>query len=82
MARNPGINNWDMALYKTVPIYERFRLQFRVETYNTFNHTQFSGVDTTARFDPATGAQVNSRFGEMTGARDARIMQLALRLLF
>ena len=49
--------------------------------YNAFNHTQFSGVDATARFDPQ-GRQVNARFGELTAARGARIMQLALRLYF
>ena len=27
-------------------------MQFRCEMYNAFNHTQYSGVDTTARFDP------------------------------
>jgi hypothetical protein len=49
--------------------------------YNMFNHTQFSEVDTNARFDPA-GNQVNARFGEMTAARTPRIMQFALRVYF
>ena len=80
--RGPGVNNWDIALFKSVPVRERFRLQVRWETYNTFNHTQFSGVDNTARFDTATGQQVNARFGEMTAARPARIMQLGVRFLF
>lgn len=80
--RGPGVNNWDIAVFKNIPVREGMRFQFRCETYNTFNHTQFSGVDTTARFDTTTGAQVNARFGEMTGARPARIMQLGLRFLF
>jgi len=80
--RGPGINNWDIALFKNIPVTERAKFQFRLETYNTFNHTQFSDVDTTARFEPATGAQVNTRFGQLTGARSPRIMQLALRFLF
>jgi len=79
--RGPGINNWDVAVFKTFPIREAIRLQFRLEMYNAFNHTQFSGVDATARFDPQ-GRQVNARFGELTAARGARIMQLALRLYF
>jgi hypothetical protein len=57
-------------------------LQFRWELYNVFNHTQFSAVDTAARFDPATGAQLNSRLGQYTGAANPRIMQFALRLSF
>ena len=39
-------------------------IQFRSEFYNMFNHTQFSAVDSTARFDPA-GSQVNTRLGQV-----------------
>jgi hypothetical protein len=35
-----------------------------------------------ARFDPATGQQVNARLGELTTARGPRIMQMALRFSF
>ena len=79
--RGPGINNWDAAVFKNIPVWEAIRLQFRWEFYNAFNHTQFSGLDTTARFDPA-GNQVNARFGEFTAARPARVMQGALRFSF
>jgi hypothetical protein len=51
------------------------------ELYNAFNHTQFSGVDTTARFD-AAGDQVNTNFGRVTAAREPRYMQLSLRVTF
>lgn len=81
LIRGPGINNWDTALFKNFPIRESLRMQFRWELYNVFNHTQFSGLDTTARFDP-TGAQVNTRFGQFTAARNPRLMQLALRFYF
>ena len=79
--RGPGINNWDAAIFKTFPLRESLRLQFRWEMYNVFNHTQFSAVDTNARFD-AAGNQVNTRFGELTAARNPRQMQFALRLNF
>jgi hypothetical protein len=81
LIRGPGINNWDVAIFKNIPIREAMRFQFRWEMYNAFNHTQFSAVDTTARFD-AQGAQVNNRFGEFTGARNPRQMQFALRFYF
>lgn len=42
--RGPGTNNWNTSLFKNIVIKERFRVQFRAEAYNTFNHTQFSGV--------------------------------------
>ena len=81
LIRGPGINNWDLGIYKNFPVREQIRFQFRCEMYNAFNHTQFAGLDTTARFDPA-GKQVNSRFGEFTSARNPRQMQFALRFYF
>ncbi len=80
--RGPGASNWDLSLFKNFPIgSERRILQFRAEFYNAFNHTQYSAVDTAARFD-LNGNQVNSRFGQITGARDPRIVQLALSFKF
>ncbi len=79
--RGPGINNWDLTFFKNVPVKERLSLQFRWEMYNAFNHTQFSGVDATARFD-AQGRQINTGFGQITSSRSPRIQQFALRLSF
>jgi hypothetical protein len=81
LLRGPGINNWDVALFKNFSIREGLKAQFRSEFYNAFNHTQFSTFDSTARFD-ANGNQVNSQFGQFTAARDPRIVQLAIRLQF
>jgi hypothetical protein len=81
--RGPGINNFDISLFKNFRLGESDvrRLQFRFETYNSFNHTQFNALDTTARFD-AAGRQVNARFGQYTGSADARRMVLGLKLYF
>jgi hypothetical protein len=81
LIRGPGINNWDISLFKTFPVRDRVRLQFRCEAYNAFNHTQFSAVDTAARFDPQ-GNQVNARFGQLIDARPPRQIQFALRATF
>jgi hypothetical protein len=81
LLRGPGTNNWDLTFAKSFPIREPMRLQFRAEMYNAFNHTQFSGIDTTARFD-ATGKQVSTTLGQFNGARTPRQMQLALRFTF
>jgi hypothetical protein len=77
--RGPGTNNWDLSLYRTIRLKERKTMQVRFETYNTFNHTQFSSLSTSARFDTA-GAQVDPLFLEPTAARSPRRVQLALRL--
>src|SRR5689334_2051423 len=39
--RGPGTNNWDLSLYRTINITEKVKTMLRLETYNTFNHTQF-----------------------------------------
>ena len=78
--RGPGINNWNLGLFKSFPVRERLKFQFRAEAYNAFNHTQFSALDVAARFD-AQGNQVNTRLGEFTAARNPRIIQFALRLM-
>jgi len=82
--RNPGIHNWDMTLFKNIPLGRGDnapKLQFRWEAYNVFNHTQYSGLDTTARFNPA-GQQVNATFGQVTSTRPPRQMQGSLRFQF
>ena len=79
--RGPGTNNWDISLFKDFALGESRRIQFRAETYNTFNHTQYSGVDTAAKFD-AAGKQANNDFGWYTAARSPRIMQLGLKIYF
>ena len=61
---------------------ERLNVQLRFETYNLFNHTQFSTINTTATFNPATGAQTNGQFGAVTAARDPRQLQMAARVTF
>ena len=82
LLRGPRVSNFDVSLFKSFRIYERFNAQFRAEAYNALNHTQFSAFDTTARFDTNTGAQINARLSEFTAARSPRIMQMAIRLSF
>ena len=80
LLRGPGVNNFDIALFKNFALREWLRAQFRVEGYNAFNHTQFSTFDSTARFD-ANGNQVNGQFGQFTAAANPRQLQLALEHL-
>ncbi len=81
VVRGPGINNFNMSLFKNIPMPNHISLQFRAEAYNVFNHTQFNLVNTIPKFD-ATGKQVSLDFGRVTTARDPRIMQFALRFMF
>jgi hypothetical protein len=81
LIRGPGLNNWDISIFKDIRILERLRMQLRAELYNAFNHAQFSAVSATAQFN-AAGAQVNTQFGQYTAAQNPRIIQLAARLHF
>jgi hypothetical protein len=80
--RNPGVNNIDAALTKNFPVKSEKRyFSLRWEAYNAFNHTQFSSVNTAARFQP-NGAQVNALFGTVVATRAPRVMQGSLRFTF
>jgi hypothetical protein len=79
--RGPGVNNFDLSVSKRIPVTETRYFQVRGEFYNAFNHTQFSGVDSGARFNPA-GQQINLNLGAYNGARDPRRIQLSLRFMF
>jgi hypothetical protein len=72
----PGIDNYDMALLKTVPLTESKSLQFRFEGFNVFNHAQFYG--------PASvnGNINSSSFGEVVSAAPPRLMQAAVKFIF
>jgi len=71
--RGPGRDNWNISLFKTFAFTENSGLQLRLETFNTFNHTQFQNVDSRLG---------DSRFGEFTSAYPARIMQLSGKVYF
>jgi hypothetical protein len=46
----PGINNWDIGLFKNIAFTERTKFQLRLETFNTFNHPQFNPDPSTPQF--------------------------------
>jgi len=71
--RGPGRDNWNLSLFKTFAFGETAGLELRLESFNTFNHTQFQNVD---------NGLGNSRFGQFTSAYPARIVQLAGRVYF
>lgn len=81
--RKPGTNNCDIAVSRAfnIGLGESRRLLLRAESYNTFNHTQFTNMNVAARFDNA-GTQTNLNFGAFTTARDGRVVSFSLRLRF
>jgi hypothetical protein len=80
--RAPGVNKWDLSLFKNFRVGETLRIQFRAEFFNAFNHASFARP-ATALNTTATGVNplLNS-FAVITGTRDARVLQLGLKLTF
>jgi hypothetical protein len=67
--RNPGRLNFDMSVTKTVSFREDRTLQFRLETFNIFNHTQFRVYDPTNPGNPGNNI-VNCYGGSNFSAGD------------
>jgi hypothetical protein len=68
----PGLNYWDLSLFKTTHITERLTTQFRAEFFNAWNHAQFGPPDTNP---------LDATFGQITNTlHDNRHIQFALRL--
>jgi hypothetical protein len=72
----PGINNYDMALHKVTQLTEASSLEFRFETFNTFNHAQFDGAGA------VDGNRDDATFGQILKSQPGRVSQVALKLNF
>ena len=73
----PGYWNLDMGLIKRTPINENVNIEFRMEVFNVFNHTNFFITST------ALPQNINANtFGQLTDTFDPRIFQFALKLNF
>jgi hypothetical protein len=69
----PGSEKWNLSAMKNFDIGERWKLQLRAESFNVFNHTNFSGIDT---------GLGDGSFGEVTSAANPRKMQFGAKLNF
>ena len=73
--RTPGVANWDMSIFKDIPIQEKVTFDFRVEAFNLFNRVQFG--------QPASLAVGNTSFGSITSQyNNPRILQASGRISF
>lgn len=89
--RGPGAWNFDLAVAKSFPITERFRLEFRAEAYDLLNHHNMYVNGFNADFASAgtpTGLEIQGKKGGLgalanNGNHDERRFgQFALRLIF
>jgi hypothetical protein len=95
--RDTGFRNVDLSVAKTFRFGERLKAQFRVETFNLFNHPNFAnpwGATSTfgqgANSDPSQAGLFgcgcatpdNAAFNPVLGSGSARAIQLGLKFLF
>jgi hypothetical protein len=73
IVRGPGVQQWDLSLFKTFRIGEHVNFNLRGEAFNAFNHTNFLGVST---------ALGNGDFGQVVSAHEARVMQVSAKIEF
>src|SRR5262249_35215312 len=71
--RGPGLQNLDFSLSKNFLVTERMKLQLRADSFDFFNHTNFTGLSTSLN---------SPTFGRFTATRGARVVQLNARLSF
>jgi hypothetical protein len=72
----PGLNNTDLAVNKTTRFLDTTSLEFRVEAFNVFNHSQFFGPNA------VQGNISSSSFGKIETASSPRLLQTAIRIRF
>lgn len=71
--RSPGIQNFDVSLFKNVALVEKVNLQLRFEAFNAFNHANFGGPGT---------AMATPQFGVISSTGPSRTLQLAAKVVF
>ncbi len=72
VVRGDGFHSVDLSLFKNFAITERWRLQFRAEAVNSFNHVNYQG--------PVVN--LNTTPGAFVAAAPPRIIQFGLKLSF
>jgi Carboxypeptidase regulatory-like domain/TonB dependent receptor len=84
IVRGPGYQDWDFSIFKTFPIREQMRFEFRAEFFNIWNHvnplTGPTGQD--GQVEPVSVELGQAQFGFVQAARDPRFIQFALKFYF
>jgi len=78
----PGLADFDFSLFKNIPIWEAFKIQFRMEAFNIFNRANFqSPVDNLYIFNQ-DGTPVSGAGAIDSTTTTARQIQFGLKLIW
>jgi hypothetical protein len=78
----PGRVNFNFSTFKRFAINEKTGFEFRWETFNIFNHTQFNSIDSSMPTPLTAGTFAGTSFMHLNGTHDPRRMQFGLRFYF
>ena len=82
----PGIQMWDMSLFKQFKFTERYQLQFRTEFFNAFNHPNFgnpsANIGSLGSFGKVSNTLAPILGTDSGGPGDPREIQFALKFYF
>jgi hypothetical protein len=73
--RTPGVANWDLSVFKDIPIHENLVFNFRLEAFNAFNRVQFGQPNVSVG---------NASFGSVAATQynNPRLLQVSGRISF
>jgi hypothetical protein len=80
--RLPGVHQWDITLSKNWYFAQDLRFQFRADFINAFNQTQFDPgtIQNVCTAGADLACTTAGRFGQLTGTRAPREIQLGFRV--
>jgi hypothetical protein len=76
--RSKAGQNFSTSVFKTFNVTERFKVEYRFETFNTFNHPQFTGIP--GQSVAGSAANRYQRFDLLNGG--GRTGRMGLKLIF
>ncbi len=78
----PGRLNFNFSTFKRFTINEKTGFEFRWESFNIFNHTQFNSIDRSLPTPVTAGTFAGTSFMHLNGTHDPRRMQFGMRFYF
>ena len=83
IVRGPGLQDWDFSIFKTFPVREEMRFEFRTEFFNIWNHVNpLFGPPGAISAEPTPVEFGTPEFGQAVAAHDPRFIQFALKFYF
>lgn len=81
IVKGVGRDQWNLSLYKDFHFGERAGFQFRAESFNTWNHTQFNAINAGVLTGNAS-SPISATAGALTNTFDPRVFQFGAKIYY